>query len=88
MADRLDGEASPDYVLHPEPNHENDLLFQYRVRRDADSPDLLEAFLHCRRTGSVLNGANLRVVWDDFCCGFLVAGAMADFDHLMPRNIQ
>jgi hypothetical protein len=36
----------------------------------------------------VLNGANLRVVWDDFCCGFLVAGAMADFDHLMPRNIQ
>jgi len=33
--------------------------------------------------GSVPNGANLRVIWDDFICGFLVAGAMADFDHLI-----
>ncbi len=33
------------------------------------------------------NGANLRVVWDNFRCGFLVAGAMADLDHLMPGNI-
>jgi hypothetical protein len=23
-----------------------------------------------------------------FICGFLVAGAMADLDHLMPGNIQ
>jgi hypothetical protein len=38
--------------------------------------------------GSVLNGANLRVVWDDFICGFLVAGAMTDLDHLSPGNIE
>jgi hypothetical protein len=37
---------------------------------------------------SVLNGANLRVVWDNFICGFLVAGAMADLDHLMLGNIE
>jgi hypothetical protein len=38
--------------------------------------------------GTDPNGANLRVVWDDFIHGFLVARAMADFDHLMPGNIQ
>jgi hypothetical protein len=37
--------------------------------------------------GSV-NGANLRVVWDDFIYGFFIAGAMADLDHLMAGNIQ
>jgi hypothetical protein len=38
--------------------------------------------------GSVLNGANLRVVWDDFICGFLVTRAVADLDHLSPGNIE
>ena len=38
--------------------------------------------------GSVPNGANLRVVWDDFISGFLVTGAVADLDHLMPGNVE
>lgn len=38
--------------------------------------------------GSVPNGANLRVIWDNFISVFLIARAVTDFDHLVTRNIE
>lgn len=40
------------------------------------------------RPGSGLNGANLRVIWDDLVRGFPVARAMANLDHFMTRHIE
>jgi hypothetical protein len=45
-------------------------------------------FLDPDRERTIRNGANSRVVWDNLSCGFLIAGAMADLDHLMPGNVH
>jgi hypothetical protein len=58
------------------------------VKRDRKLKNKSMNWKKCASAGTDPNGANLRVVWGDFICGFLVAGAMADLDHLMSGNIQ